>query len=188
MTMDQISIAILCGGRARRFGRDKSFFNYHGKPLYRYAYDELAPLSDDIFLQCGKKDTHTYEVYSHNDDYLDIGPLGGIYSALRHARYPRVFMIACDMPCITKRFVTTLLEERGDIVIPVWENGYFEPLCAVYARTLAPLIEYKMLQGDYKIASLFDDVDVKKVKIEPLMERGVIPTGMFKNINYPSDL
>jgi molybdopterin-guanine dinucleotide biosynthesis protein A len=186
--MEQVSISILCGGQARRFGMDKSFFNYRGKPLYRYAYDELSPLTDDIFLQCGKKDTHIYEVCSYNDHYLDLGPIGGIYSALRYARYPRVFVIACDMPHITRRFVTTLLEYHGDIVVPGWDNGYVEPLCAVYSRKLAPLIEYKMLQGDYKIATLFDEVDVKHVAIEPLMAKGIIPEEMFKNINYPDDV
>ena len=187
--MTNLSIAILCGGKSRRFGVDKSVHPLDGKELYRHAYDALAPLTDDIFVQCGSKDASLYGVQRHNDDYLDLGPLSGIYSALRHARYPRVAVVACDMPNVTAALVRHLARyATPDIVVPEWASGHTEPLCAIYKKSLASLMEYQILSDDLRISSLFAKVDVKKIRIEPLIASGLIDATVFKNINYQDDV
>ncbi len=183
-----LSIAILCGGYSRRFGKDKSFHMYKGIPLYRHAYDKLLPMTDDIFIQCGKKDAASYSEHSNNDDYLDLGPIGGIYSALKHAKYKRMFIVGCDMPNITRVFVSYLDKMKNDIVVPSWRNGNLEPLCAIYSKKVISLLEYNILNENFKISSIYDHFDVKKVGIESLIEQGFIKASMFKNINRPTDL
>lgn len=186
--MKDVSIAILCGGKSRRFGKDKSLHRIGGKPLYQHVYDALLPLTDDIFVQCGSKDARLYGVERNNDDYLDLGPISGIYSALKHGKHQRVAVVACDMPNISAGLIELLLSYEADIVVPVWESGYTEPLCAVYDKRLVPLLEYQILTNDLKISSLFDVCDVKKVEIEPLIAEGLIDSSVFKNINYQDDV
>jgi len=183
-----ISIAILCGGRSRRFGRDKTLYNYHGRPLYMHIYEILSPLTDDIFMQCGKKDTATYRTKSYNDDYLDIGPLGGIYSAIKNSRHSRTLIVGCDMPNINDKLVMHMAKFDADIVVPIWKNGYYEPLCAIYSKKVFPSLEYRILTGDLKISSLFDEFKIKKIKIESLIEQGIISPDLFKNINRIDDI
>lgn len=186
--MIKLSIAILCGGKSSRFGKDKSLFEYGGKKLYRYAYDTLSPLTDDIFVQCGKKSESLYDVATNNDDYLDMGPIGGIYSALKRAKYDRTLVVGCDMPYITERFARYLASSKGDIIVPKWNNGYYEPLCAIYSSALKPVLEYNIVSGDLRISSLFSKIKLKEIKIESLIEQGIINDSMFKNINRPQDV
>ncbi|MBN1786403.1 MAG: molybdenum cofactor guanylyltransferase [Candidatus Methanofastidiosa archaeon] len=188
MTKMDISIAILCGGRSRRFGTDKTLFEYKGKPLYRHLYDKLSKLSDDIFIQCGKKDSSLYGVKCHNDDYLDLGPIGGIYSALKSSRHNRTFVVGCDMPNIEASFVELLSSYDADIVVPVWENGYYEPLSAVYSKKIVPYLEYNIVTGNLKISQIFEENDVKKISIESLISQGLIDKFTFKNVNRPDDI
>ena len=183
-----LSIAILCGGKSRRFGADKSLHTIDGKQLYRHVYDALSPLTDDIFVQCGSKDARLYGVERNNDDYLDLGPISGIYSALKHGRHQRVAMVACDMPNISAKLIAHLYSHEADIVVPVWRSGYTEPLCALYDKRLIPLLEYQILNNDLRISSLYGACDVKKVEIEPLIEQGLIDSSVFKNINYQDDV
>ncbi|HOP08887.1 MAG TPA: molybdenum cofactor guanylyltransferase [Candidatus Methanofastidiosa archaeon] len=183
-----ISIAILCGGMSRRFGKDKTLFKYMGRPLYLQIYEKLSPLTDDIFLQCGKKDKKIYSVRSFNDDYLDLGPLGGIYSALKNSKYPRTFIVGCDMPNISTQLVKQLARYKGDIVVPVWDSGHCEPLSAIYSKKLVPILEYNILTDKLKMSKLFEENDTKKVKIESLIKQGLIDKDQFKNVNRIVDI
>jgi molybdopterin-guanine dinucleotide biosynthesis protein A len=184
-----ISIAILCGGKSRRFGKDKSLFRIDGKPLYQHVYDALSHLTDDIFVQCGSKDARLYGVKRNNDDYLDLGPISGIYSALKHGKHQRVAMVACDMPNMSAALIAHLIKYDADIVVPIWgSTGHMEPLCAIYNKRIVPLLEYHILSNDLRISSLYDACDVKKVEIEPLIEQGLIDKSVFKNINYLDDV
>jgi len=183
-----ISIAILCGGMSKRFGMDKTLFRYRGKPLYLQIYNRLSPLTDDIFLQCGKKDKKIYDVMSHNDDYLDLGPLGGIYSALKNSKHSRTFICGCDMPNISPELIVHLASYKGDIVVPVWKSGYYEPLSAIYSKKLVPALEYNIITDRLKMSKVFEENETRKVNIESLIEQGLIDDSQFKNVNRPDDV
>jgi len=184
----KISIAILCGGMSKRFGTDKTLFNYRGNPLYMHIFNKLSPLTDDIFLQCGKKDKRIYNVKSYNDDYLDLGPLGGIYSALKNSKYPRTFMVGCDMPNVSTKLVEHLARFKEDIVVPVWKSGHYEPLSALYSKKLVPILEYNIISDKLKMSKVFEENETKKVEIEPLIEQGLIGVDQFKNVNRIVDI
>ena len=127
------SAAILAGGHATRFGgRDKAALVVDGRTMLDRQVAVLAPLTNDLLIVGGRM--HHPAARTIADAVPGCGPLGGLHTALTHARGDAVFLIACDMPYVTSPFIAYLLSLAGgaDIVVPRSERGY-HPLCAVYS-------------------------------------------------------
>ncbi len=185
----KVSIAILCGGKSTRFGRDKALYRFRGKPMYRHVWDKLSPMTDDIFLQVAKK-YKTVNDSMNEDLYPERGPLGGIASALLHARHEQVFVVACDMPFLDIRLLDHLVAMgEVDIVVPKWRDGKTEPTCALYRKTVAPMTILLTKDGPVRISTLFSQkLNVSFMQIEPLIEQGKLNSDCFINVNVPEDL
>ena len=177
-----VSVAILTGGNSSRFGRVKQLFEVNGRPLFSLCLEKFLPLSDDVFLQ-GRFPGTDAEVRS--DLVKQMGPLGGIYSALRNARHERVFVLACDMPDLDPRILDLLLEHVGsELVVPTWRSGHREPLCSLYSRSQTSLIEEMLSSGTLKISKLFSRVeDTSFPIIDDWIEQGRLSASCFRNMN-----
>ena len=188
--MTDLSITILCGGDASRFGADKTRVKIGEQPLYKVIWDKLEDKSDDIFLQTAPGDE--YDLPTSEDLIPKGGPLGAIYSALTHAKHDWLFVSACDLPYLDPRIVDELClraEEGSEVVIPRWENGYLEPLTAIYNVSVLPQLKEILENGTRKITDFLDRLDeVKEVSVEGLVESGKIPPNCFYNVNTQEDL
>ncbi len=126
---------ILAGGRSQRMGLDKGVLQYHQHPQISHLAKLLAPFSRQVAISARPGQ---YEAESGlpllEDQFLDMGPLGGLLTA--HRRYPThaLLSLACDMPNIDATFLTALLRERSPLrlaTVPRGEAG-LEPLAAIY--------------------------------------------------------
>jgi molybdopterin-guanine dinucleotide biosynthesis protein A len=195
-----ISICILCGGKSKRFGGNKIFHKLGDKTILEIVYDKFEDLSDDVFFQVSdnthnnlKLDKLNAKIY--HDLFENKGPLGGIYSALKHAKYDKVLIIAGDLPFIDRRIVHELNRfDSNDLIVPKWNNGHVEPLCALYSKMIMPIIKKKIESEDLKISNLFtlfdthDGLNIQFLKIDELIELGKVDRDCFKNINTKDDL
>ncbi|MEF8837345.1 MAG: molybdenum cofactor guanylyltransferase [Candidatus Bipolaricaulota bacterium] len=188
--MTDLSIAILCGGDASRFGADKTRVKIGERPLYKVIWDKLEGKSEDLFLQIDPEDE--YDLPARPDLVSEGGPLGAIYSALTHAEHDWLFVSACDLPYLDPRIVDELLlraEESTEVVIPRWKSGYLEPLTALYHSSVLFRLENILEGGTRKITDFLDQLDrVKEVSVEELVEGGKIPSNCFYNVNTREDL
>ena len=92
--------AVIAGGRSTRFGSDKAGALWRGLPLIDHAIGALRPFVDELVV-CGR---------GHGDLPMipdrpapDMGPLGGICAALRHAEgrgHAAVLTVGCDTPLL----------------------------------------------------------------------------------------
>lgn len=183
--MDELSIAILCGGKSTRFKKNKADFFITRNILFQNNFDTLVKLSDDIFLQ-GTIKNKSFKQNIFCDIVSNKGALGGIYSALTNAKYEKVFIMACDMPNTNQNIIFELKKyiEGNDIIIPRWENGFLEPLCAIYSKSVINIIKIMLENNELKISNLFEKVDkTKTVSIDKLINDGKINRDFFKNIN-----
>lgn len=201
-----ISIALLCGGNSKRFGSDKTVHLIGDKTILQTVYEKFKTQSDDVFLQTSNNNHHknnnpiklvNENVEIYNDLQIDKGPMGGIYSALKHAKHHGVFIVASDLPCIDNSILTELLAfQNYSLVVPKWDNGFVEPLCALYSKELLPLIENQIKNNDLKINNLFKLIEgnsnpnrkIKYVNIDECIQTGKIAPHCFKNINCLEDL
>lgn len=152
--------AVLAGGLSRRFGSDKSAAPWRGGTLVETVADVLSGVFDATLVVV--KDPAAFRRLEGPGRRVvrDLRPearsLGGVRSALAHARTERVFVCACDMPFLDAGLVRGLAElGRGfDAVVPVWE-GRLQPLCAVYARACVPAIDRLLAQENPRVRDVF---------------------------------
>ncbi|MBT9138499.1 molybdenum cofactor guanylyltransferase [candidate division NPL-UPA2 bacterium Unc8] len=162
---------------------NKAGYFLNESQLSREVWRSLSSLSDDFFFQLSQSIVADFPVKM--DVVAEKGPLGGIYSALSHARYNQVFILACDMPFFDIRLLEELQKFSAyDIAVPQWQNGYYEPLSALYSKSITNEIEKMFEQDITKISQLYNRVShLAELNIDELIRSSAISSNCFTNIN-----
>ena len=98
--MTRVLGAVLAGGRARRFGSDKALARLGDATLIEHVIAGLRPQVDAL-LVCGR--VHATLPWVADRPAPDLGPLGGLAAALRHAAdsgFDAVLSVPCDAPAL----------------------------------------------------------------------------------------
>jgi molybdenum cofactor guanylyltransferase len=192
---------LLAGGKSTRMGRNKSLLEINGEPLIQRAASLLAPLVKQITVVISATQSANPEntdLYSElklptlTDLWPNAGPLGGIATALTTAQSPWALILACDMPFITKEWLTFLLSqfakyetEQIDAIISETSRG-LEPLCALYRSRCAPTLAAALDSRVRKVTDAVANLEMKRI---PENEwRQFSPDGnLFGNLNTWQD-
>lgn len=135
------SALILAGGRGSRMGyKEKALMDFKGKPLIAYVIGILGKVVDNIIISVRDKeqgellDVHVPGYRFAYDKYTNAGPISGMLSGLSLCQDEYCFAAACDMPFINGDVVKMLFKksECHDAAIPRHDDGFLEPLHAVY--------------------------------------------------------
>jgi molybdopterin-guanine dinucleotide biosynthesis protein A len=180
--------AILAGGQARRLeGRDKSALPIAGMRVIDRQLAALRPLTSRIAIVGGPPERSGDAGVPVVPDRLpDVGPLGGLYTAL-HGGSERIIVLACDLPFVTTPFLRYLLEagRDADVTLPRTGAG-LHPLCAAYAAGIAPLIRRLIDEGVRKVQEALGVLRLHVVEGAALAAHD--PDGrLLHNINTPDD-
>lgn len=183
-----LSGAILAGGRSSRMGRDKAFVSIHGQTLVAHQAALLRSLGIDDLILSGRPeiDYGIPDARLVTDTVPDAGPLAGLAAILNAARHPWVLVLAVDLPKLTPAYLQTLLNVgAGRIgVVPHGPHGY-EPLAALYPRSLLPRVETALAAGRRSLQNLIAEsvqlADLNKVEID------ATDLPLFANWNTPQD-
>ncbi|MEO0230231.1 MAG: molybdenum cofactor guanylyltransferase [candidate division WOR-3 bacterium] len=184
------NLIILAGGRSRRMGQLKPHLLINNKRLIDIVASRIASLFSRVIVvsKKGMPPIENYDVVY--DDYDEYSPLLGILVGLKYSESLVNFIIACDMPFVQPELVQFLLrmaEDRdADVVVPV-NNGFYEPLCAVYSKRCIPFIEEEISQGNLKVTSFYPKVNTVSVP-EYLLRQYDASLWSFFNINTKEDL
>ncbi|MGI9583824.1 NTP transferase domain-containing protein [Chryseobacterium sp. RRHN12] len=137
---------VLAGGKSQRMGNPKDKINWHGKEQRYYAADLLAPFCDEVFISC-RQDQLEHFNPNYNaltDTFLNMGPFGGILSALRTQRDAAWLVVACDLPLLDKKSLEFLIENRNiEKAATTYESpfdGLPEPLITIWEPKSYPLL------------------------------------------------
>ena len=177
----KLSGAVLAGGRSSRFGTDKAQFIWHKKTLLEWALESFIGL-EDVMVIGGS-------VATISDSQPFLGALHGLQTALENAVCPRVAIMACDMPNLSRAYWCFLESIKADIVIPQNKNQQLEPLAAIYSRSCLGLVQKAIARDDLKLSgwwqnqSEFTTEIITWQKLEPFF-----PSDIFLNANSPKDL
>jgi len=129
--------AIIAGGKARRFGSDKTVADLLGKPLILHIIDGLLPQCDDLVI-CGRNlQDHLVLV---DRPHVGMGPLAGLCAALHFGAengFDYVHSAACDVLPVadSSAFSRYGTIERGARYI----QGHY--LSALWPTKLSPLLD-----------------------------------------------
>lgn len=189
---NNIAGIILAGGLGTRMGHTKKAFMQIGGQaildrllaVYRSQFKEI------IISAREPQDFAEYDLPVAVDRFEARSSLTGIHAGLDAMTASHGFFAACDAPFLQDGLVTRLLaqvEPEDDVVIPLKEDGYREPLCAVYSKRCLPHIQAQLEREDFKIIKFFAHVRVKEVPVSMLRE-GDPDFLSFFNVNRPDDL
>ena len=160
---------IMAGGDSSRMGVDKSMLPIGGRPMVEQVYEQLRDSFCQVLISCNNSEKLGFlgvEVVA--DKIAGQGPLMGIASALEASENDINFVVACDIPRINMAFVRRLLAgaREAEIVMPITGEGNFEPLFAVYRKSILGAINEVLSSGRRKIIEVFDLCKVKYVKLD----------------------
>lgn len=161
-----ISVAVLAGGQSKRMGQDKAFLEVGGRPVIERVLARVEQLTDDLFIGANAPDKYQYlGLPVRPDVYTDKAALGGIYSAIYHARHDRVLAVACDMPFLNLELLRYLIElaPQADVVAPVIDPPQPETMHAIYSKQCLAAIKPRLLSNRLRIIGFFDEVVVRYV-------------------------
>jgi molybdopterin-guanine dinucleotide biosynthesis protein A len=173
------SAIVLAGGDSRRMGRDKALLPVGGKRLIEVIVEHLRLRFEDILISARRADDYRFlglEVVG--DAEPGLGPLRGLASTLPRTKHDIAFVTACDIPWIDLEFVERLigLAEGFDLVLPFRPPNFYEPLFAVYRRSVAGLAEDILAAGQRSLLELLSRVRVRRVEISEGLSLGNINT------------
>jgi molybdopterin-guanine dinucleotide biosynthesis protein A len=191
-----LSAADLAGGASRRMGRDKALMMLDGRTLLERAIASVSSVADDTFVVGDREAYHHFGVPVIADAFRDTGPLGGIATALRHARHQHVLIVACDMPFLSSPLLVAMARQPRDydVLLPVTsrmagdrrEEPTYETLHAIYGRAVLPAIESRIERGELQVVAALAGLTVRELPEAWLCEYDPALRS-FVNANRPED-
>lgn len=163
------AVIILSGGKNTRMnGKTKAFLNIGG---YRFIDNILLASLDykEKIISCNdiSKYLEFKDVKLVVDKFKEIGPIGGIYSALKETILDEALIVAGDMPFLNKEILNFLgnYKFNEDVLVPV-TNGKVQPLCSIYKKRVLETILKMIQEKDYKLKNLLNRLNVKYIDIK----------------------
>ena len=181
---------LLAGGKSSRFKKNKAIAKYNGERLIERTLKLLNKHFEKVFLVVDSKEKYSFikGCYIIEDVVSNKGPLGGIYTGLLESNQKYNYVMACDMPLMSSRFIEYIKnwEQNYDVLLPAY-NGYIEPLAGIYSKSCLPIIEKNLKNEMLSIRELLREVNMQKID-ESLIMRNFPNKNIFYNINYQKDL
>ena len=123
-----MNVAILCGGEGKRMGGiNKGLLKVCGKYFVQIIAQELSALGEVVVV--GKSRDFEGMMEALEDSDPGLGPLGGIYTALKHFEED-VLVVPCDMPHF--KF------DHAKFLLDLWESHDFDSI-SIYTNSLTPI-------------------------------------------------
>jgi len=159
---------ILAGGGSGRMGTDKRLLQVDGLPMIEKIRDQLRGYFTRIIISANDPEKLKFLDLEVVPDRIPWqGPLMGIASALQASASELNFVVACDIPHIDIEFVEEMLAEAetggADVVIPMASGGRYEPLFAVYRRSVLEAANKVLAAAGRRISDIFSLCVVKYV-------------------------
>lgn len=181
---------LLAGGKSSRFKRNKAIAKYNGERLIERIAKLLNEHFDQVYLVVDAKKKYSFikNCQIIEDVIPDKGPVGGIYTGLLESDQEFNYVMACDMPLISGRFIEYIKnwEQNYDVLLPAY-NGYIEPLAGIYSKSCLPVIERNLRENKLSIRDFLKEVNMQSID-ESLIKRNFPNKNIFYNINYQKDL
>jgi len=181
---------LLAGGKSTRFKKNKAIAEYNGQRLIEHTSNLLNKHFDQVYLVVDSKEKYSFikNCKIVEDIIPNKGPVGGIYTGLMASNRKYNYIMACDMPLMSGRFIEYIKnwEQNYDVLLPEY-NGYIEPLAGIYSKKCLPVIEKNLRNGNLSIRDFLKEVKMQSID-ESLIKRNFSNKNIFYNINYQKDL
>jgi molybdopterin-guanine dinucleotide biosynthesis protein A len=171
-------------------GRDKGLLTFRGQPMLAAILEQIEGLGAETLIVSNDPEGYNqFQTKVVPDEILGLGALGGLYTALKRARYARVLVLACDMPFINTPLMKWMLELAPDFdaVVPRLAPDNLEPFRSIYSKACLAPVKKAIDAGQRRATSFLPEVSVRYVEADEI--KPFDPDFLtFFNINTPEDL
>ena len=177
---------ILAGGKSSRMGTDKGILEINGKKIISYVIDIVKPLFKKTIIVSTNKDYADFGLEMIEDKIKNVGPAGGIYTALSHSQTEQNFILSCDMPFVTTKSIEYVAENsvEKDVTVPIYKNK-IEPMFAVYATKCVDDWKKAIDENVLKLQNIMYRLQTKEINCDVNI---LFNDDVFFNINSKEDL
>ena len=184
----EVTGIILAGGKSSRMGTDKGLQELCGKPLISYTIEVLSELCSTILISTSSDAYQSLGYTTIADEIPGIGPMGGIYSALKQSKTEKNLVLSCDLPFTSMELLSYILNqtEGYQVAVPWQGNQHYEPLCAYYNLSVLGQMRAFIQKENYKLPDLFKEISINKLIINNGLN--FYEDHLFFNVNSKHDL
>ena len=193
MDHNNILAVVLAGGKSKRFGRDKSQVKLGNKILIDYILTEIIDFYKDILIVTNEpiKFLDSNKISIANDIKKGLGPLGGIFSAMKWVRdnkkdYKWISTFPIDTPFFKKKHLIKFYKEinldKSNLFFMKSKNKRHN-IFGLWSLELYEKLESALNRGDRKVELWANEIGVKTIDFEH--ENNKDP---FFNINTEEEL
>ena len=179
---------ILAGGEAKRLnGIEKGLIEVQGKRCIERTIEALEPITDEIIISTNSASYDYLNKTIINDIIQNIGPIGGLYSALIESNTDKNIVVGCDMPFITTEALLFILNnsEGYQIALPTF-NKRLHPVCGFYDKNCVSGLKNLIDQKQYMLRDAIKQF--KRIELPITKELPFYSEELFYNINTPAEL
>ena len=193
MDHNNILAVVLAGGKSKRFGRDKSQVKLGDKILIDYILSEIKDIYKDILIVTNEpiKFLDLDKISLTSDFQKGLGPLGGVFSAMRWVRdnkkdYKWISTFPIDTPFFKREHLNRFYKEidlnKSNLFFMKSKNTRHN-IFGLWSLELFEKLEVALKKGDRKVELWANEIGVKTIDFEH--ENNKDP---FFNINTEEDL
>jgi len=176
---------VLAGGRSDRMGEDKAALRYGGQEESLRLYELLKEFCGEVFVSCRADQANLpgrRGLPQIHDTRSDLGPTGGILTALEARPDAAWLVVACDLPKLDRETLAALVAGRDAARVATAFRGYQEfpePMCAIYEPAAAARFHQFLAAGHDCPRKMLINSDTRV--LEPP------PGDRFANVNTPDE-
>ena len=162
---------VLAGGGSTRMGLNKALMKLGDETIIERTVKPLMEVFEEVIIITDTPEAYSFlkgvSFYSDVKELKERNSMIGIYSGLLRAKYSKAFVVACDMPLLSKELLIYMKQQLydEDILIPV-VNGFYEPLHAFYSKSCLTVFEECIDRKKYKVTATFDRFKIKTIDEE----------------------
>jgi len=192
MDHNNILGTVLAGGKAQRFGDDKSQVKLGGKLLIDYILSEIKDEFKEILVVSNSQINFekSEKILLIEDFKKGLGPLGGVLSAMKWVKdnnkdYKWISTFPTDTPffkrSILKKFLQNIKFEESKLFF-IKSNNTRHNIFGLWSIDLMEKLEEDLERGERKVEIWANSIGVKVINMEFINE------DPFFNINTKEDL
>ena len=125
-----LSGIIIAGGKALRMnGLDKGLVLLNKQPMITRVINHFSHHCDEIIISANRHldDYQQWQYAVYPDiDFIDCGPLAGLYQCLLHTNHPYILISPCDTPYLPQNYADKLFQalcqSSADVAISQYQG------------------------------------------------------------------
>ena len=180
---------VLAGGLSKRFGSPKAFARLGTQYFYERALEALEPFCEEVVVVTREELLERFEpgVLTMTDlpEVVGLGPLAGIFSAMKAVDADSYAVLPCDMPYVDYRIMNGIRELHQGGVTAVVASEKYHPLVSIWSKELKKPIQNALEHEQLSVMKFLKNFDVTWINGSSLTGN---EKRVFTNINMPIDL